>query len=144
MIDLDMLSGEVLDICIRMHRVLGSGLLESVYEQVLASKLKDRGYLVECQKPLAIEFEGDRFEGAFRIDMVVERRLLIEIKSVERLLPVHSKQLLTYLKLSSQPLGLLINFGGPTLIEGYKRLVNDHTPSAFSAFSARDKKKVSE
>jgi GxxExxY protein len=142
-IDLDKISGDVLDVSIRMHRVLGSGLLESVYEQVLASRLAKLGYAVERQQPLAIEFEGDRFEAAFRIDLIVENRLLIEIKSVERLLPVHAKQLLTYLKLSRNPLGLLINFGGPTLIEGFRRLVNDHTPSAFSAFSARDNKKVS-
>lgn len=140
MTDLDKISGVVLDISIRMHRVLGRGLLESVYEQVLASKLSGLGYLVERQKPLAIEFEGERFEGAFRIDLVVEGKLLIEVKSVERLLPVHAKQILTYLKLSGQPLGLLINFGGQTLIEGYRRLVNDHNPSAISAFSARERK----
>jgi GxxExxY protein len=143
MIDLDKISGDVLDVSIRMHRVLGSGLLESVYEQVLASRLVKLGYRVERQRPLAIEFEGDRFEAAFRIDLVVEDRVLIELKSVERLLPVHAKQILTYLKLLGQPLGLLINFGGATLIEGYRRIVNDHTPSAFSAFSARAKKKVS-
>jgi GxxExxY protein len=142
--DLDRISGDVLDVSIRMHRVLGSGLLESVYEQVLASRLAGKGYSVERQKPLAIEFEGDRIEAAFRIDLVVENELLVEVKSVERLLPVHSKQLLTYLKLSGRRLGLLINFGGHTLIEGYKRLVNDHSPSAISAFSARDKKKVAQ
>jgi GxxExxY protein len=134
--DLDVLTGRVLDLSIGIHRAFGPGMLESVYERVLARKLRDEGYETSQQVLLDIEYEGCRFDGAFRIDILVEGRLLIEIKSVERLLPVHSKQLLTYLRLAKQPVGLLINFGGEKLMDGYKRLVNNYQPSAFSAISA--------
>jgi GxxExxY protein len=126
----DEISGDVLDLSIRLHRELGPGLLESVYEAVLAGKLAKLGYSVERQKQVDIVFEGLAFENAFRIDLLVEGRVLLEIKSVERLNAAHAKQLLTYLRLTKQPLGLLINFGGATLKEGFRRLVNDYDPSA--------------
>lgn len=128
--DIDAISGDVVDVAFRLHRDLGPGLLESVYETVLASKLAEKGYAVDRQKPVSIEFEGLRFDGAFRIDLLVEERLLVEIKSVERLNAAHGKQLLTYLRLMKQPVGLLINFGGATLKEGLRRVVNDYSPSA--------------
>ena len=131
--DIDAISGDVLDVALRLHRDLGPGLLESVYEAVIAARLEQMGYSVARQRPVDIEFEGARIEGAFRIDVLVDERLIIEIKSVERLLPVHAKQLLTYLRLTKQPVGLLINFGGETLKEGVRRLVNNHQPSASSA-----------
>ncbi|WP_380785663.1 GxxExxY protein [Sphingomonas sp. R86521] len=131
--DIDAISGDVLDVALRLHRDLGPGLLESVYEAVLAARLEAMGYTVARQRSVDIEFEGIRIEGAFRIDVLVDERLIIEIKSVERLLPVHAKQLLTYLRLTKQPVGLLINFGGETLKEGVRRLVNNHQPSASSA-----------
>ena len=124
--DLEAISGDV----IRLHRELGLGLLESVYELLLASKLASIGYAVARQQLVDIEFENVRIEGAFRIDLLVDGCLLVEVKSVERLLPVHGKQLLTYLRLTKQPVGLLINFGGETLKEGLKRVVNDYRPSA--------------
>ena len=130
MTDIDVISGEVVDIAIRLHRDLGPGLLESVYEIVLAGKLIERGYRVDRQKPVDIMFEGSRFEAAFRIDLLVDNRLIVEIKSVDRLIPAHAKQLLTYLRLTNQPVGLLLNFGGATLKEGIRRLVNNHNPSA--------------
>ena len=130
MTDIDQISGDVVDVALRLHKTLGPGLLESVYETVLAGKLVEMGYKVDRQMPIDIEFEGTRFLAAFRIDMLVNDRLLIEIKSVERLNAAHAKQLLTYLRLTSQPVGLLINFGGATLREGLKRIVNDHKPSA--------------
>jgi GxxExxY protein len=130
MMDIDQISGDVVDLALRVHKALGPGLLESVYETVLAGKLADAGYKVDRQMPIDILFEGSRFAAAFRIDLLVEDRLLIEIKSVESLNPVHGKQLLTYLRLTNQPVGLLINFGGATLREGLKRIVNDHIPSA--------------
>jgi iron complex transport system substrate-binding protein len=101
-------------------------LLESVYETVLAGALTRAGYPVERQRPIDIEFEDHHFAGAFRADLVVAGKVLIEIKSVERLQPVHAKQLLTYLRLANQPIGLLINFGGATLREGFKRIVNNY------------------
>ena len=131
--DIDVVSGDVLDVALRLHRDLGPGLLESVYEAVLAGRLAAMGYPVVRQRPIDIAFEGLRFEAAFRIDLLVDDRLVVEIKSVERLLPVHAKQLLTYLRLTRQPVGLLINFGGATLKEGIRRLVNNHRPSASSA-----------
>lgn len=128
MTSIDAISGDALDVSIGLHRELGPGLLESVYETVLAGKLAQLGYLVERQKPIPIEFEGMHFDGAFRIDLLVNGQVLIEVKSVDQLSPVHTKQLLTYLRLTKQPLGLLINFGGATLREGFKRLVNDYHP----------------
>jgi GxxExxY protein len=127
---IDQISGDVLDLSIRLHRELGPGLLESVYETVLAAKLAGAGYRVERQKPVDITFEGLTFGAAFRIDLLVNGSVLIEVKSVERLNAAHAKQLLTYLRLTKQPLGLLINFGGATLKEGFRRLVNDYDPSA--------------
>ena len=131
--DIDAVSGDVLDVALRLHRDLGPGLLESVYETVLAARLAKMGYAIARQRPIDIEFEGIRIEGAFRIDLLVDERLVIEIKSVDRLMPVHAKQLLTYLRLTGQPVGLLLNFGGETLKEGVRRLVNNHRPSASSA-----------
>ncbi|WP_374523998.1 GxxExxY protein [Sphingopyxis sp.] len=128
--DIDVVSGDVLDLSLRIHRDLGPGLLESVYETVLAGKLATAGYKVDRQKPIDILFEDMRFDGAFRIDLLVDDRLLVEIKSVGQLHAAHAKQLLTYLRLTGQSVGLLINFGGATLKEGVKRIVNDHKPSA--------------
>ncbi|HEX8223051.1 MAG TPA: GxxExxY protein [Allosphingosinicella sp.] len=124
--DIDRITGDVLDAAIRLHKELGPGLLESVYETLLAASLARSGYRVERQRPVDIEFDGLRFEAAFRIDLLIEGRLLVEVKSVDRLHPAHAKQLLTYLRLTRQPVGLLINFGGATLKEGFKRLVNDY------------------
>lgn len=93
--EIDQISGDVLDLSLGIHRELGPGLLESVYELVLAGKLASQGYQVARQRSVDIEFEGMRFEAAFRIDLLVDERLLIEIKSVEQLTAVHGKQLLT-------------------------------------------------
>lgn len=134
--DIDEISGAVVDVALRLHRDLGPGLLESVYETVLAGKLVGLGFEVSRQRPVDIVFEGQRFEAAFRIDLLVDHRLIVEIKSVERLTAAHGKQLLTYLRLTGQPVGLLINFGGATLKEGIRRIVNDHRPSASSRLRA--------
>ncbi|MBN2971865.1 GxxExxY protein [Roseomonas aeriglobus] len=131
--DIDRITRDVIDSSIRIHRELGPGLLENVYETVLAAKLTSLGYAVVRQHPVAIEFEGLSFDAAFRIDLFVADRLIVEIKSVESLSKVHAKQVLTYLRLSKQPVGLLINFGGETLKEGVRRLVNNYVPSASSA-----------
>ena len=128
--DLEAISGDVIEAAIGLHRDLGPGLLESVYEMLLASELADRGYVVERQKPIDIEYRGNRFDAAFRIDLLVEGALLIEVKSVERLNGAHSRQLLTYLRLTNRSVGLLINFAGETLKEGLKRVVSDYVPSA--------------
>jgi GxxExxY protein len=124
--DIDRISGDVIDLAIRVHKALGPGLMESVYEQVMAAKLIEIGYHVVRQQPIDVEFEGLFFEAAFRADIIVNGCLIVEIKSLERVAPVHSKQLLTYLRLTKQPVGLLINFGGATLKEGITRLVNNY------------------
>ncbi len=116
-----------------IHRDLGPGLLESVYEMVMAAKLVHMGYSVDRQKPVDIDYDGLQFTAAFRIDILVDGRLIVEIKSVEHIQKVHAKQLLTYLRLTRQSVGLILNFGGETMREGIRRLVNNHTDSASSA-----------
>ena len=135
--DIDEITGAVLDVALRLHRDLGPGLLESVYVGLLARRLEALGYAVVTQQLIAAEFEGLPIEGAFRADLLVDDRLIVEAKSVERLLPIHSKQLLTYLRLMKQPVGLLLNFGGETLKEGVRRIVNDYRPSAPPSSSPR-------
>jgi GxxExxY protein len=128
--DIEEISGDVVDAALRIHRDLGRGLFESICETILAGKLTQLGYSVARQQPIHIEYEGLTYQGAFRIDLLVDQRLLVEIKSVDQLHPAHGKQLLSYLRLMKQPVGLLINFGAPTLREGLKRVVNDYRPSA--------------
>ncbi len=130
--DLEVIAADVIDVAFHLHRDLGPGLLESAYEMLLASQIARRGYGVLRQPAVDFEYDGMRFDAAFRIDLLVEEQLVVEIKSVERLNAVHAKQLLTYLRLMEQPLGLLINFGGATLKEGLKRVVNGHTSFASS------------
>jgi len=133
---IDEISGDVVDCALNLHRQLGPGLLESVYETVFAARLEKAGYRVARQVPITIEFENLRFDNAFKADLLVDDRLIVEIKSIERLSAVHAKQLLTYLRLTGLSVGLLINFGGATLKEGIRRLVNNHVPSGGSALSA--------
>ena len=130
--DLESISADVVDAALMLDRELGPGLLESVYEMLLSAELAKRGYAIRRQQAIDIEFHGMRFEAAFRADLIVDDRLVVEVKSVEKLSAVHAKQLLTYLRLMQQPLGLLINFGGETLKEGLRRVVNGHVPSASS------------
>lgn len=127
MADIEELAALTIDCGLRIHRELGPGLLESVYETVLASSLIAKAVKVDRQVPIAIEFQGLAFAEGFRADLLVEGRLIVEVKSVDRLMPVHGKQLLTYLRLTKQPLGVLLNFGGATFREGIRRIVNDHT-----------------
>lgn len=124
--DLEDLARSAVDCGFRIHKALGPGLLESVYEAILADGLGRAGLSVERQKPLPISFEGVQLNDGYRVDLLVEGTLIIEIKSVERLAPVHGKQLLTYLRLAQQPLGLLMNFGGETFKEGVRRVANNY------------------
>jgi len=130
--DIEELARLAIDCGIEIHKELGPGLLESVYEAVLAASLLRRGVSVDRQKPVQIEYDGLKLGEGFRVDVLVEGQLIIEIKSIERLAPVHGKQLLTYLRLAKLPLGLLMNFGGETFREGIKRVVNDHKNFASS------------
>ena len=120
------LSAVVVDCGYKLHVEAGPGLLESVYKVVLATMLADRGLLIKRQVPVPIKLAGKTFSEGFRADINVEDKLLIELKSVEKISPVHSKQVLTYLRLLQMPLGLLINFGAATFKEGIKRIANYH------------------
>lgn len=122
--NLNDISGQIVDAAVQIHMKLGPGLLESVYEQILAYELEKRGLTVQGQVPVPISYENMRFEEGFRADLIVEKSMVEELKSVETMAPVHSKQLLTYLKLLDFRLGLLINFGAPLLKDGIKRIVN--------------------
>src|SRR4051794_14951469 len=124
MADVELLAKKAIERGLFIHRELGPGLLEAVYEAVLATGLAREGFHVERQKLVPMTFEGITYVESFRLDIVVERTLIIEVKSTERNLPVYSKQLLTYLRLTEQPVGLLMNFGHPTFREGLKRVVN--------------------
>ena len=126
--DIERLAKEAVDCGFKIHSELGPGLLESVYEGLLSRMLEKRGLRVERQKPITFEFDGVTYDDAFRTDILVEDALLIEVKSVERTAPVHIKQVLTYLRLTNLPLGLLMNFGMATFKEGVQRIANNHGP----------------
>lgn len=114
----------VVDAAVHVHQVLGPGLLESVYEIVLAFELRRRGLHVARQVPIDVVYENLRIDGGFRADLIVEGCVLVELKSVERTAPVHKKQTLTYLRLANLRLGLLLNFGAALMKDGITRLVN--------------------
>jgi iron complex transport system substrate-binding protein len=125
----DDITDQIIAAALRIHRRTGPGLLESVYETLVAAELRRRGFGVERQKAASLDFDGFHFEQALRLDLLVERTVAVEIKSVEQLKPVHKAQLLTYLRLLDLPVGLLINFGGRALKDGLVRVVNDLPPS---------------
>lgn len=114
------------DAGLQLHRELGPGLLESVYETLLASRLSKSGYQVEQQKPVGITVDGITFPDAYRIDILVEGHLVIELKSLEKMSSLHIRQALTYVRLLNQPLGILMNFGNETFSEGTRRIMNNH------------------
>lgn len=118
------LSHEVIGAAIEVHKVLGPGLLESAYEECLAHELSLRGLRCPRQVPLPVTFKGIRLDCGYRMDMVVQGQLILELKAVERILPIHEVQLLTYLRLSGKWLGLLLNFHSARLQDGIRRRVN--------------------
>lgn len=118
------LSGIILDACIRIHRALGPGLLENAYEECLCYELKQSGIPFERQKPIPIRYNEVSINVGYRADIIVNNKVIIELKSVQRLEPVHFSQIATYLKLTELKLGLLINFNENTLIKGFHRIVN--------------------
>ena len=128
MIAIDDLSAVAIEEAIAIHREFGPGLFESVYESVLAGRLRNRGLKVERQVQVKAVFDGETFDPAFKIDLLVDDRLVLEIKAIEQLSKAHAKQLLTYLRLLKQPVGLLLNFSGETMKEGIRRVVNDYRP----------------
>lgn len=114
----------IVDAAFQIHKRLGPGLLESVYEVVLAHELKKRGLRVKRQVPVAIVYDDIKFDEGFRADLIIEDKVIVELKSVENIVPVHKKQLLTYLRLSDKRLGILINFGSELIRDGISRVVN--------------------
>ena len=123
--DIELLASRVIETAMGVHIDVGPGLLESVYETLLATRLQKQGLQVDRQMVVTARLDVD-FPDAFRADLFVEGKLLVELKSVEKLAPIHARQTLTYLRLLNQPLGLLINFGGITLKEGLKRILNNY------------------
>jgi GxxExxY protein len=128
--ELDDITGVILDVAVQIHRGLGPGLLESLYEALLAAELRGRSLRVERQCLIRFSFNGVDIEDAFRADLLVSERIIVEVKSQERVAAVHTKQLLTYLRLTNLRVGLLLNFGAETMKEGVKRVVNDYSPSS--------------
>ncbi|MCW5748361.1 MAG: GxxExxY protein [Alphaproteobacteria bacterium] len=119
----DPLTGKVIGIAIDVHRSLGPGLLESAYEECLAFELREAGISFRRQVPMPVHYKSVRLDCGYRLDILVEEKLVVELKTVEKLLPVHEAQLLSYLKLGGFPVGLLLNFNVPVLKEGVRRLV---------------------
>jgi GxxExxY protein len=123
-------SEEVIAACIEVHRHVGPGLLESVYERCLAHELSLRRLEFERQRALPVTYKGVMLDHGHRLDLVIQQRLIVEIKAVERLLPVHEAQVLTYLKLSGLPTALFINFNVALLQQGVRRLTNQNTKNS--------------
>lgn len=114
----------VVDTAVQLHRELGPGLLESVYEVLLAHRLRQAGLKVARQVPISIEFDGIHFDEGFRADIIVEDKVILELKSVESVSPAHKKQVLTYLRLTGLKLGYLLNFGAAVMKDGICRVIN--------------------
>jgi GxxExxY protein len=114
----------IVDTAVYIHKKLGSGLLESVYEVVLMNQLAKKGLSVQRQVSIPIEFEGEQFDEGFRVDLFIEGKVIIELKSVEKITPAHKKQLLTYLKLNNTKLGFILNFGAALMKDGIDRIIN--------------------
>lgn len=130
--DLEEIVKAVIDAAIRIHRRLGPGLVEKVYLRLLAGELERQGYLVELQKRISFELDGVRYTHGFRVDLLINGVLVVELKAERTLSPIHYRQLLTYLRLMDLPLGLLLNFGGLRLVDGVRRVVNDYHPAQLS------------
>lgn len=122
--ELNLITGAVIDSAVRIHKGLGPGLLESVYETILARDLARRGYIVERQKPVSFDYDGMWFEDAFRADLIIERAVVVEVKSAAAIAAAHERQVLTYLRLLDYRVGLVLNFGAALLKDGIKRIAN--------------------
>ena len=125
----DEITGQIVDAATKLHQRLGPGLLESVYDAILARELARRGLCVERHRTIPFEFDGLRFDRGLVVDMLVEGQVVVEVKSVEMRTPLHAKQVLTYLRLLDLRVGLLVNFGCATMKEGLRRIVNGYEPN---------------
>ena len=135
--EVNQVSGIVVDASMKVHSALGPGLLESAYEACLIRELRKRGLRVESQVPISIIYDGETLDVGYRADLVVEGLVLVELKSIDAVLPIHKAQLLSYLRLSGKEVGLLINFNVERLKDGIKRVINSRPKfSVLSASSA--------
>ena len=132
-VELNELSGKIIGAAIEVHRELGPGLLEAMYEDCLADELERRRVSFDRQVRTPVIYKGRQLGSRYRLDLIVQRSIVVEIKAVESILPVHKAQLLTQLKISDLPLGLLINFNGPVLIDGVRRVVHRPRNASSSA-----------
>ncbi|WP_411279730.1 GxxExxY protein [Gemmatimonas sp.] len=123
---INQITADIIDASIHIHADLGPGLFESAYEELLAAELKRRGLHVQRQLVIPFEYKGTKVDFGFRLDLLVEGRVPVELKCTERPAPIHQRQLLTYLRLLRLPVGLLINFGGERLIDGVQRVMNGY------------------
>jgi iron complex transport system substrate-binding protein len=128
--EINEITGAIVRAAYRLHSRLGPGLLESAYQTLLARDLEREGFRIETEKLISFEYDGITIENGFRVDLLVDGRVVVELKSVEKLAPVHAKQVLTYLNLLDLPIGLLINFGSARLKDGMHRIVNDRSSAA--------------
>jgi len=133
---LDLITRRIIGAAIEVHKSLGPGLLESAYEACLAYELRQLGFKVEQQLPLPVTYKHVRLDCGYRLDLLVEDAIIVEVKAVEQLAPIHDAQLLSYLRLSGKCVGLLLNFHVRVLKDGLKRIVNEFPDSAVSAISA--------
>jgi GxxExxY protein len=122
--ELNAISGQIVDAAIAVHTELGPGLLESVYEIALAYELRQRGFQVERQIPVPVQYRGIKFDEGYRLDLVVNDIVIVEIKSIETVTAIHKKQILTYLRLTNRPLGLFLKFNVNLMKEGISRIAN--------------------
>lgn len=133
---IDDITGDIIDASMLVHSELGPGLLESAYQVCLAAELRYRGRTVTSQVPIKVQFRGGLVDCAYRLDLVVEGSVIVEVKAVARLLPVHEAQLLSYLRLTDLKVGLLINFHEAHLRDGIRRMINEFNRRRSSATSA--------
>ncbi len=134
--ELDAAARRIVDVAFNLHRAVGPGLLETAYETLLASKLAQAGFDVQRQVSIDVVLDGISLPSAFRIDILVNRAVVIEVKSTEKTLPVHSKQLLTYIRLGNFPIGFVVNFGTAMFKDGIRRLINSDALLASSRLGA--------
>jgi GxxExxY protein len=132
-VELNQITGSIVDVAMKVHTALGPGLLESVYEKCLKHELTKRGFHVQSQLWLPVIYDGIEIEGGYKIDLLLEEQVIVELKVVEQIIEVHKAQLLSYLKLADKRIGLLINFNVVHLRDGIRRMANHHQPSASSA-----------
>ena len=123
--DLKLITADIVDVCVKIHSKLGPGLFESVYEKILIHELEKQGYKIDYQKEIPVHWDGAKLDFGFRADIIVENRVIIEIKSIEKLNDIHFKQILTYLKIMNIKIGLLVNFNESLIKYGIRRVINN-------------------